>query len=215
LDDQYVTELSSRILGFDESEDEESHMKKWMYELIYRLIPADKIFGSTSKIEQFVEMAIDGRIKPCRAITLGCGVGRETIYLAKKGFDVVGLDFSPTAIKRARRRAKAEGVEVQFIVDDLTDLKNVNNTFDLVMDFGALNDLSQDARDLYMKNVLPLTKPGGAYVMFSFDRMLSFEEVTRRFGENFSIAILHQGAETRYPGVLRLYGMTRNTENQR
>jgi hypothetical protein len=41
------------------SEDEESHMKKWMYELIYRLIPADKIFGSTSKIEQFVEMPGD------------------------------------------------------------------------------------------------------------------------------------------------------------
>ncbi len=181
---------------------------------MYRLIPADKIFGSDSKIEQFVEMAIDGRIEPCKAITLGCGVGRETIYLAKKGFDVTGLDFSSTAITRARRRAKAEGVEVQFIVDDLTDLRHVTGTYDLVMDFGALNDLSQNARDLYMQNVLPLTKPGGAYVMFSFHRMLPFEEVTQRFGENFSIEILHEGAETRYPGLLRLYGMIRNTENQ-
>ena len=190
-------------------------MRRWLYDLIYRLVPADWIFGTSSDIENYVGLAIDGRIESGRAITLGCGVGRETIYLAKKGFDVIGLDFSPTAIKRARRRAKADGVEVQFIVDDLTNLQNVNGTFNLVMDFGALNDLSQEARDLYMQNVFPLTKLGGHYVMFSFNKMLPFDEVTRRFGENFSIEVLHKGSETRYSGVLRLYGMIRNMEDQR
>ncbi len=188
-------------------------MKRWLYDLIYRLVPVDWIFGPASDIENYVDLAIDGRIESGRAITLGCGVGRETIYLAKNGFDVIGLDFSPTAIKRARRRAKAEGVEVQFIVDDLTNLQNVHGTFDLVMDFGALNDLGQDARDLYMQNVFPLTRPGGHYVMFSFDKMLPFDEVTRSFGENFSIKVLHKSPEMRFPGVLRLYGMTRNIED--
>ena len=134
-------------------------MKKWLYEIIYRFVPTEWIFGSTSKIESFVEAAIDGRIAPCKAITLGCGVGRETIYLAKKGFDVIGLDFSPTAIKKARRRAKANGVEVEFIVDDLTNLRHVSGTFDLVTDFGALNDLSREALDLYMEKVVPQTHP--------------------------------------------------------
>lgn len=184
-------------------------MKKWLYELIYRFIPVDWIFGSSSKMERFVELVVDGRISPGRAITLGCGVGRETIYLAKRGFDVIGLDFSPTAIRRARSRAEAEGVDVHFVLDDLTNLQHIKGTFDLVMDFGALNDLNQRARDLYMQNVIPLTYPSSKYAMFCFDRMLPPDEVERRFSEAFTIEILHKGSESRFPGVLRLYLMTR------
>lgn len=177
---------------------------------MYRFVPVEWVFGPSSQLENFVDLAIEGRIVSGSAITLGCGVGRETIYLAKKGFQVVGLDFSPTAIKRARRRAKAEGVEVHFVVDDLTNLQHTGGTYDVVMDFGAFNDLSQEARDLYMQNVIPLTKPGGYYVMFSFDRMLPFDEVMRRFGEEFSIEVLHKSPESRFPGTLRLYRMLRN-----
>jgi cyclopropane fatty-acyl-phospholipid synthase-like methyltransferase len=187
-------------------------VKKTLYDLIYRFVPADRIFGPASEIERYVDVAIDGRVGAGSAITLGCGVGRETIHLARKGFDVVGLDFSPTAIRRARRAAKAAGIDARFVVDDLTDLQHVSGPYDLVMDFGALNDLSRRARDLYMQNVLPLTKPGGHYVMFSFHRMLPVDEVTRRFSEQFSIEILHTGTEIRYLGILRLYGMTRIRE---
>jgi cyclopropane fatty-acyl-phospholipid synthase-like methyltransferase len=187
-------------------------LKKWLYELIYRSVPVDWIFGSSSKIERFVELAVAGRIPPGRAITLGCGVGRETIYLAKKGFDVIGLDFSPTAIQRARGRAKAEGVDIQFVVDDLTNLQHVSGTYDLVMDFGALNDLNQGARDLYMQNVLPLTHPSGKYVMFCFEKMLPPDEVTRRFGKDFTIEILHKGSQSRFLGALSLYLMTRKKQ---
>jgi SAM-dependent methyltransferase len=187
-------------------------MKKWLYEIIYRFISADWIFGSTTKIENFIAMAVEGRIEPCRAITLGCGVGRETIYLAKKGFDVIGLDFSSTAIKKARRRSNAAGVEVPFIVDDLTNLQKVSGTFDLVTDFGALNDMNQAARDLYLQNVLPLFNPGSKYVMFCFEKMLPFDEIKRRFGEEFLIEILDKGVEGRFPGRLILYLMERKME---
>lgn len=185
-------------------------MKKWLYELIYRFVPVDWIFGSSTQIENYVDLAVDGRIESGSVITLGCGVGRETIHLAKKGFDVTGLDFSATAIQKARHKAMVEGLDVHFVVDDLTNLKHVSGTYDLVMDFGALNDLSQDARDLYMQNVIPLTKQGGYYVMFSFDRMLPYDEVFQRFGDEFSIEVLHKGPDSRFPGVLRLYWMTRN-----
>jgi len=50
---------------------------------------------------------------------------------------VNGLDFSSTAIQRARRRANVEGIEVQFIVDNLTDLQNASGTFDPLIGFGA------------------------------------------------------------------------------
>jgi SAM-dependent methyltransferase len=183
-------------------------MKKWAYELMYRLVPAGIIFGSDSKIEGLVEAAINGRIQSCKAITLGCGTGRETIYLAKKGFDVIGVDFSTTAIKKAQRNAKTAGVEVTFFVDDLTDLQHSYEIYDLVTDFGALNDMSQKSRDLYMENILPLTHKDSYYLMFCFDRMLSPDEVRQRFQDHFAIEVL----ETRpsdFPGTLTLYSMSR------
>jgi cyclopropane fatty-acyl-phospholipid synthase-like methyltransferase len=186
-------------------------MKKWVYEILYRLTSPERIFGSKEKIENLVQLAIEDRIEPCKAITLGCGVGRETLYLAKNGFDVTGLDFSNTAIKQARTQAKAAGLDVPFIVDDLTDLRHSLGTFDLVMDFGALNDLNQDDRDRYMENVLPLTRPGGYYVMFCFERMLPNEEVKQRFENDFQIEVLHQIPGDRYPGTLSLYSMTRQS----
>ncbi len=189
-------------------------MKKWIYEILYRLPFGEEwIFGSTSKIEKFVELGIEGRVAPGRAITLGCGVGRETIYLAKKGFDVIGLDFSPTAIKQARRRAKADGIEVPFIVDDLTNLRHVGGTFDLVTDFGALSDMNQETRNLYTENVFPLTHPGSRYLMFCFDRRLPLDEVKRRFSEHFRIEELDRRPGRGFPGSLTLYLMTRNEEN--
>jgi SAM-dependent methyltransferase len=183
-------------------------MKKWVYELMYRVAPAEIIFGSDSKIEGLVEVAIGGRIEPCKAITLGCGTGRETIYLAKKGFDVIGVDFSRTAIKKAQRNAKAAGVNVRFFVDDLIDLQHVQGTYDLVTDFGALNNMSQKSRDLYMENILPLTHEDSYYLMFCFDRMLSPDEVRQRFQDYFDIEVL-EARPSEFPGTLTLYLMTR------
>jgi SAM-dependent methyltransferase len=186
-------------------------MKKWIYEFLYRFpfVPIDWIFGSTSMIENLMKLVVDGRIESGRAITLGCGVGRETIYLAKNGFEVIGLDFSPTAIKRARRRAQAERVKVKFVVDDLTNLQYVSGTFDLITDFGALNDMSQEVRDLYMQNVLPLAYPGSYYLMFCFDNKLSAAEVRRRFGEYFEIEELDRKSGEGFSGSLAVYVMNR------
>lgn len=187
-------------------------MKKWVYELLYRFpfVPIDWIFGATSMIEDVVGRAIDGRIPPGRAITLGCGVGRETIYLAKRGFDVIGLDFSPTAIKRAHRRAQIEGVKVAFVLDDLTNLHHVNGTFDLITDFGVLNDLNQESRELFMKNVLPLTHPGSYYLMICFDNKVPIEEVDQRFGDCFTVELLDKKREAGLPRQLAFYLMERN-----
>jgi SAM-dependent methyltransferase len=78
-------------------------MKRWAYEILYRvpLVPIDWIFGRSSAIERLVDLAIVERVPPGRAIALGCGVGRETIELARHCFEVTGVDFSATAIARA------------------------------------------------------------------------------------------------------------------
>jgi SAM-dependent methyltransferase len=176
---------------------------KWLYELLYRytFIPIPYDVGPRAELVSLVE---SGRIKPCRAIDLGSGTASNVIYLSQHGFDVTGVDFSPAAIEMGRARAREASVEVTFIEDDLTNLQHIDETYDLLVDYGTLDDLRPAQRDLYMKNVLQLVHQGSLFLLYCFEwelrwweRMLSFVvggtvalepgEVERRFGELFSI----------------------------
>jgi SAM-dependent methyltransferase len=174
---------------------------KLFYKLMYRY-PFISIPWDTGPREGLVNLVESGRAKPCRAIDLGSGTASNVIYLAQHGFDVTGVDYSPSAIEMGRLRAREAGVEVTFIEDDLTNLQHVNGTFDLLVDYGTLDDLRTPQRDLYMKNVLPLTHQGSLFLLYCFewwplwwerpfiDRLgvlLRPGEAERRFGEYFEI----------------------------
>jgi SAM-dependent methyltransferase len=174
---------------------------KWLYELMYRysFVPIPYDIGPREELVSLVE---SGRVKPCRAIDLGSGTASNVIYLAQYGFDVTGVDFSPAAIEMGRLRAREAGVEVTFIEDDLTDLQHVSDTFELLVDYGTLDDLSPPQRDHYLKNVLPLTHQGSLFVLYTFEWKLRWwerpfvnrvglamqpGEVQRLFGEFFDV----------------------------
>ena len=76
---------------------------KQFYEITYRYFRAPWDIGAREELRSLVE---SGRIKPCRAIDLGCGAGTNAIYLAQKGFEVTGVDYAEAAIEKARARAK-------------------------------------------------------------------------------------------------------------
>jgi SAM-dependent methyltransferase len=119
--------------------------------------------------QELVEVVESGRIAPCRAIDLGCGTGSNAVFLAEHGFDVTGVDFAASAIAKARRKAEAAGLKVEFVVDDLTNLQNVKGSFDFLVDYGALDDLIPKDRDRYVQNVLPLTHPGSRFLLWCFE----------------------------------------------
>lgn len=173
-------------------------MNKWVYELFYRLpfVPISWIFGSPHEIKEYTQLVENGGIPVGRAIDLGCGEGSNAIYLAQNGFDVTGVDFSPNAIRRAAINSQTAGVEVNFIVEDLTNIHHVSGTFDLLVDFGALNDMNQADRNLYMQNVLPLTHPGSCYILLCITNSLPAYEVEQRFTENFVIETLTMRSES-------------------
>ena len=60
-----------------------------------------------------------------------CGEGDNAIFLAQHGFQVTAVDFSPAAIAKAKTKARDAGVEVDFVIDDLTQLAKVSGHFDL------------------------------------------------------------------------------------
>ncbi|MEW5990370.1 MAG: methyltransferase domain-containing protein [Chloroflexota bacterium] len=82
---------------------------------------------------ELVRLVDDGALAPGRAIDLGCGVGDNAIFLARRGFEVTAVDFAPSAVARARANAREAGVAVDFLVDDLTRLRRVHGEFDLLV----------------------------------------------------------------------------------
>ena len=65
--------------------------------------------------------------KHSRILDVSCGIGRHSIPLAEKGYNVLGLDLSPLFIARAKRIAKARGFtsRAEFRVADVRDIENV------------------------------------------------------------------------------------------
>ncbi|OGC02591.1 SAM-dependent methyltransferase [candidate division KSB1 bacterium RBG_16_48_16] len=109
-------------------------MKQW-YETLFENygIGYDKecFAQGTSGECDFIEKEI-GHNKKCRILDIGCGTGRHSIELARRGYTVTGIDLSESLLKRAKEKAKEEGVSVEFIQADARSL-TFENAFDLVI----------------------------------------------------------------------------------
>jgi len=117
-------------------------------------------------IENLVER---GKIIPCRTIDFGCGTGNYSLYLAEKGFNVTGVDFSSSAIELARNTASQMGLDCNFIVADiLGNLEEVTSSFDFAYDWELLHHIYPSDRETYLRNVHRLLRSGGKYLSVCF-----------------------------------------------
>ena len=101
-------------------------------------------------------------------LDIGCGLGDNAIYLAKQGFDVTGLDISPTALSTAERRAKDAGVHVTFAVTDSTKLEGFTDAFDTIVDSGMFHCLDDNAKRSYAAAAHRATRPGATLLLSCF-----------------------------------------------
>jgi cyclopropane fatty-acyl-phospholipid synthase-like methyltransferase len=106
---------------------------------------------------------------PGRALDLGCGTGRASIYLAQRGWTCDGVDFIPAAVALARERATAAGVgdRTRFTVASVAHLDEFEPPYDLAIDVGCMHNLRGDDRDSYAAGVARLLRPGGHYLLFA------------------------------------------------
>ena len=61
------------------------------------------------------------------------------------------------------------GVDVGFVVDDLTHLSSVSGQFDVLVDYGTFDDLGVKQRAAYVRQVVPLAKPGARFLLWCFE----------------------------------------------
>ncbi len=140
-----------------------------MYRLMYRVgfTPWD-----TGEVPAELSAVVDGpqALRPGRALDIGCGTGAQAVYLARNGWQVTAIDAVSRPLARARARAAAAGVEVDWIEASVARLAELwlAPGFALVFDRGCFHGLSDDERAAYAASVTALAAPGATLLLMAF-----------------------------------------------
>ncbi|PTM57602.1 class I SAM-dependent methyltransferase [Desmospora activa] len=128
------------------------------------------------------------------AVDVGCGAGREAVFLAEYGFRVVGVDLSREALHIAAKRAREAEVEVDWHHGNVLRLPVDDQTVDLINDRGCFHLIPEEDRNRYAVEAARVLKPGGRLFLrgcrmneANWDRFVAVtpEAVDRHFGEWF------------------------------
>jgi SAM-dependent methyltransferase len=169
--------------------------RQLLFKTFYRLgfVPWDGHPLATS-LQKLAEG--DGALPPGTALDLGCGTGDTSIYLAKHGWQVTGVDFVAKAVDKARAKAAANKVDAKFARADVTRLRSegVGSDFGLVVDNGCLHGMSPDDRDAYAREVSAVAAPDARLLLVEFITGGSYgvpgidpDEVKRRFAADWTL----------------------------
>ncbi len=115
-----------------------------------------------------------------RVLDLCCGYGRHTLELAKRGFDMVGLDLSMVMLKKALADAQASNQAIKFVHGDMRKL-NFKSIFDAVYNvqtsFGYFDDYSNFK---VLQGIYRALKPGGVFLIETVNRDFLIDDLPLR-----------------------------------
>jgi len=120
----------------------------------------------TAEPNQFLVREV-GDLSPGRAVDLACGEGRNAIWLAERGWDTTGVDFSSVGLEKARQFAARRGTNVQWVEADLTEWEPEPNSYDLVL--LAYVQLPSAMRSPLHRKAFTAVKPGGRLLIIAHD----------------------------------------------
>ncbi len=145
---------------------------------------------------EFVRLIEQGKVHG-EVLDSGCGHAALSLALAERGYTVVGLDASPTAIAAASAGAVERGLTtVSFAQADMTTFTGYDGRFDTVLDSGLLHALPIDGRQAYLEAIHRASAPEARLYILAF--------ATRPFGDGapgpngFTADELHDTVATRW-----------------
>lgn len=137
-----------------------------------------------------------------KILDLACGHGRHSIELAKRGFQMVGLDYSELFIDKAREDAKQAGVEVEFVKGDMKNLPYDENFDVVLMLFTAFGYFNDEENKQTLHEIAKSLKVGGRFLI----DVISGEAVINRFNKEGK----KEGDLLKIPRTFEVGGLTIN-----
>ena len=163
----------------------------------------------TPDLDRDIEEALaTNRLSDSRVLDLGTGPATQAMKLAKRGFQVIGTDISPSAIRKAESAAKAAGLAIEFRVDDILRSKLETNLVDVIVDRGVFHVLPPEKRPVYVETVHRVLRPKGRLFLKCFSDKepgtfgpyrIPAKDLRREFRERFAIVSI---VETVFHGTL-------------
>ncbi len=96
-----------------------------------------------------------------RLLDAGCGSGKYSIPLRMRGFDVIGVDVSPGALKMAVKGGEIRGLDIKFVASDVCHLPFPDASFEVIWCYGVLQHLLSPERELAVSEFRRLLRRGG------------------------------------------------------
>jgi tellurite methyltransferase len=94
------------------------------------------------RVIEIVQPSLNYRPK---LLDLGCGEGRNAVYFAQSGFDVIGVDLSLPGLEKMQMYAREVGVQVEAVQADIADFQ-LQDSYDVIFSTGTLHYLPVAAR---------------------------------------------------------------------
>jgi len=129
-------------------------------------------------------------------LDLTCGTGSQVLFLAKRGYKIIGSDFSPDLLKIARKKAKKAKMNLKFVDGDMRTIK-VGKFDAAITMFNAVGHLTKDGFERAMKNINQNLNDGGIYV---FD-IFNIDSLTDEVVSNFSMHLHKKNNDTQLHSV--------------
>ncbi|HUP72590.1 MAG TPA: class I SAM-dependent methyltransferase [Acidimicrobiales bacterium] len=152
-------------------------MAHWFEAVAAHLGPAYLRYSFTYGTEQEVEFLVDALAltEGMRILDVGCGPGRHALALARRGFEVVGLDISETFVALASQSADAEALPATFVRGDARAMR-FDAEFDAVVSLcqgafglsGGPFSAEGDPDAVVLRGIARALRPGGRLAVSAF-----------------------------------------------
>jgi SAM-dependent methyltransferase len=155
------------------------------WETLYKSQKVETMPWYNENFDSDLEKELDDRkiINDGKFLDLGTGPATQAIWLAKRGFKVIGSNISEAAINRARK-IYANEKSVNFIVDDILNSKFNDNEFSYIFDRGCFHVLSPADRQKYISKIKRILKHDGMLFLKCFSDKEPMQEGPYKFSQN-------------------------------
>ena len=95
-----------------------------------------------------------------KVLDVGCGEGKDAVYMAQKGCEVTAFDITKSGIRKTKKLAKTKGVKINAFVADINDFQ-IDDEFDVIYSTGTIQYLFKDRIEGFFGKIKQLTRIGG------------------------------------------------------